>query len=318
MEVRLVPASLVAALIACDAFRRESRLGRRKAAAQREEKVRRWGPRVLEWIGDRPRSVAAVGAGLKVPSQPPAAMAELELTLHALVGRGELLMAPAPPQRDRTLPEIAYAFWKPEDSDRVEAAPREGWVFLQDLALHYFQTAGPATRDDLAWWLGISFSSARHTIEDLAGTLEEVDIAGHKQAHFMLEEAAAALRSGPVDSSRRVALLPKLDPEACWSREGWPRVVDPDLGFWLSTRGKTARGERPRVVQPVLVGGELAGGWRWDSRARRVELDFIRPQREEVEEEALGHRERLATLLDREIPALTATEERVVPRTPQS
>jgi hypothetical protein len=166
---------------------------------------------VLELLDNRPLAPSAIEAmlGKRRPNLPVAY--ELEVTLHALVGRGDLKMASAPPHPVtlRNLATDPFVFWKPEDRERIAAAPREGWAFLEDLALHYFRTAGPATRDDLAWWLNISFAAARRTIEDLAGTLEEVDIAGEKQAHFMLEEGASALRSGRLEASRRVALLPQ-------------------------------------------------------------------------------------------------------------
>jgi hypothetical protein len=224
---------------------------------------------------------------------------QLEVTLHALVGRGDLRIAAtdleAPPAVADP-EEYPWVFWKPDDRDRVEPAPRDGWTFLENLALHYFRTAGPATRDDLAWWLDISYAAARRTIEDLAGTLEEVDIAGQRQAHFMIEEHAAELRSAPRGVSRRVALLAGADPEARWSREGFLRIVDPDLAFWLAPRGKAARGGRARIGLPVFVGGNLAGAWRKSSRTGEVQVEFIKPHAEDIVEEAHRRADWLATL----------------------
>jgi hypothetical protein len=54
----------------------------------------------------------------------------------------------------------------------------------------------------------------------------------------------------------------------------------------------------------VLVGGALSGGWHWDAQRDGVALEFIERQTDGVEEEAERRAERLARLVDRELPAL--------------
>ncbi len=278
--IRMVPSHLLPALLACDEFRRASRLGRRKRFRELNALVEEWEPRVFEYLGDRTETAGQIEAGvLREYGRAPGSKESAQVLL-TLVGRGQMAIQPSPH------PAESFAFRAVPDSSRIEASPRDDWAFLSELALHFFGTAGPATRDDFAQWAQVSFGAARLTVEDLAGSLDEVDIEGQRQAHFMLEEQAALLRARRFPPSQRVALLGDGDPEAETTERGLERLCDPALAFWLSPGAKEERGGRQRVTRPVLVGGFVEGAWHWDRRVSRVVVEFIRPPSPEVSQDA--------------------------------
>jgi hypothetical protein len=296
--IRMVPSHLLPALLACDEFRRTSRVGRRKRFRDLNALVEEWEPRIVEYLAERTETAGEIEAGvLREYGRAPVSK-EVAQLLFALTGRGQMAIHPSPH------PAEAFSFRVVPEAARVEAAPRDDWAFLSDLALHYFRTAGPATRDDFARFAQVSFGAARLTVEDLAGTLDEVDIEGQRQAHFMLEEDGALLRARRFPPSQRVALLSDGDPEAEATKRGLARLCDPALAYWLSPAAREERGGRQRVTRPVLVGGFVEGAWHFDRRVSRVVVEFIRPPSPEVFEDAEARAERLTSLLERDSPSI--------------
>ena len=114
----------------------------------------------------------------------------------------------------------------------------------------FLDAHGPATRADLARWLGITPKAARLVLADHAAALTEVDVEG-EPAWMTPDGAAAAAASGP---SEGVYLLPGFD----------PYVLAP-----LSHRAHTIpEGKVDAVsrtagwISPVLlVDGRVAGTW---------------------------------------------------------
>lgn len=114
----------------------------------------------------------------------------------------------------------------------------------------FLDAYGPATRDDLARWLGVSPKQARLALAAHADDLVEVDVEGHR-AWMTPDGAATAGVSGPAEG---VFLLPGFD----------PYVLAP-----LSHRAHTIPDGRVDAVSraagwisPVLlVDGRVAGTW---------------------------------------------------------
>ena len=114
----------------------------------------------------------------------------------------------------------------------------------------FLDAHGPATRDDLARWLGVTPRAARLVLAAHADALVEVDVEGHR-AWMTGEGAAAAASSGPAEG---VHLLPGFD----------PYVLAP-----ISHRDRTIpEGRVDQVsraagwISPVLlVDGRVAGTW---------------------------------------------------------
>ncbi|MBE1878208.1 winged helix DNA-binding domain-containing protein [Myceligenerans pegani] len=118
---------------------------------------------------------------------------------------------------------------------------------LHRIARAYFATRGPATVDDLAWWLGLPKTPVRATVAEIPA-LQEVEVEG--RAMLMASGAAE-----PDAEAAGVALVP-----------GFDEIV---LGY--QDRGLVASKEAMRTVVPftngvfrpaVLLDGRLVGTWR--------------------------------------------------------
>ncbi len=141
------------------------------------------------------------------------------------------------------------------DPDRWLGGERHGSEPDPDAAMavvlaRFLDAYGPATRDDLARWLGVTPKAARQVLVAHGGDLAEVDVEGHR-AWMTPAGAAAATAAGPP---RGVHLLPGFD----------PYVLAP-----LSHRAHTIPAGRVDAVSrsagwisPVLlVDGRIAGTW---------------------------------------------------------
>lgn len=114
----------------------------------------------------------------------------------------------------------------------------------------FLDAYGPATRDDLARWLGVTPKAARQVLVAHGGDLAEVEVEGHR-AWMTPAGAAAAASAG---TPRGVHLLPGFD----------PYILAP-----LSHRAHTIPAGRVDAVSrsagwisPVLlVEGRIAGTW---------------------------------------------------------
>jgi hypothetical protein len=119
-----------------------------------------------------------------------------------------------------------------------------------EVLARFLDAYGPATRDDLARWLGVTPKAARQALASHADALVEVDVEGHR-AWMTPAGATAAAASGPAEG---VYLLPGFD----------PYVLAP-----LSQRAHTIPAGRVEAVSraagwisPVLlVDGRVAGTW---------------------------------------------------------
>jgi len=160
--------------------------------------------------------------------------------------------------------------WSYALSPAVEAEAEShaaGWSFLEDLGLHFLTVAGPATRDDFAWWSGASGAAARRTIEEMAGSVEEVDLEGGRQAHFMIEEDAARLRRFAAGPSDHAALLPSLDPVRFAGRAGFGALAGPRVAARVAPPARRRGGALTAGPRVALVGGSPVGTWDWPAGA---------------------------------------------------
>ncbi len=175
---------------------------------------------------------------------------------------------------------------------RLDSNPR--WRGIPDLdeagpraVLAYFRTYGPATIDNLHYWLGNCLSAGRRRLdswfEGLGDRLVAVDVEG-SVAYVAREDVGALEATHP---SEAVRFLPGHDQ--------W--VMGPgtkDAHVTPSTR----RDLMTRKANPVIAGGVVCGTWaRKGDEVTVTWLDARRRPRKAIERETA----RLAAVLDRDL-----------------
>jgi hypothetical protein len=167
--------------------------------------------------------------------------------------RGDLCFAPSDGQRVRfTRPDQWLGPWTPMDTDEASL----------EVTRRYLTRYGPADREDLARWFGMtSPAQAGRWLNALGDAAVEVD--GKVMLAADAEAAAAAEPDGTV------RLLPAFDQYVVGAPRGDDEVVP--------------AAERARVYRPqgwlspvVLVDGRIAGVWSHDRKGARLSVEVER------------------------------------------
>ncbi|HEX9565939.1 MAG TPA: winged helix DNA-binding domain-containing protein [Gemmatimonadaceae bacterium] len=132
---------------------------------------------------------------------------------------------------------------------------------LLALTRRYFETRGPATVHDFAWWSGLAMSDARRGIEIAGRDLQRVTLAD--RPHWLAGDT----------SDRRAAsahLLPNYDEYFIGYKDRGA------IGRRLRSV-KAVTGGNALIAHVVVVDGQLAGGWRRTvgRGAARVSLELL-------------------------------------------
>lgn len=150
-----------------------------------------------------------------------------------------------------------------------------GDAALAELAKRYFQSHGPATIDDFAWWSGLGKTEAKRGIELLGSTLAVEKIEG-----MTFWRTAIAKRK--PSSAEQAYVLQGYDEYIVGYRESkW--ALD------LAGRARARVTSRESYVGLVLLGSQLAGHWKRSLRAEEIEFEMAvydrctRSQREALE-----------------------------------
>jgi hypothetical protein len=145
------------------------------------------------------------------------------------------------------------------------AKPRKRGESLQELARRYFESRGPATLEDFAWWSGLTTADAKAGLESVRSTLVPETVAGRTYWQ------AAATATDPLDA---VHLLPAFD-EYLIAYRHRDAVLDPARLAHVNAGGGM-------LAPCILVSGRVAGTWRRVSGrvTTKLELElFAEPSR---------------------------------------
>lgn len=283
----LLPPHLVPSFVAARLYRVRRDARRSRRVREREEALVELVAPVVDTLTRSPApadEVLPTGRG----------RAKAWAAVDELCARGRLRKTPAGQGLDRHF-RLALSPTLEAEAERL----LEGWSFLEELALHYLKVAGPATRDDFAWWSGASAAAARRTIEELVGVVEEVDLEGGDQAHFMIEEDAADLRRFVPQRSGHVAVLPSLDPvRFAWSG-GFKMLANARVEPRVDSRARRRAGAIAPSLRPVLVGGRPVATWA--HAAGRVDVAPIRALEDEGSAAVEAEKAALAALLEQHL-----------------
>ena len=140
--------------------------------------------------------------------------------------------------------------------DRVPASrpiPRDD--ALAELARRYFQSRGPATVRDFAWWTGLALGPAREAVELARTTLASERVGG--ETYWLVDGKVVSRRSPSAQ------LLPAFDEFLVGYRDR-SAVLDPAHGRKVNAGGG--------MLSPaVVIDGRIVGTWR-----RAIASDAVR------------------------------------------
>jgi hypothetical protein len=207
-----------------------------------EELAARVGPKAIRNLGEQ-------GKKLGFATTLPIALAELQV-------RGQVRRLSVDGRLDS--PRFRYRVWS--KSPLGAASPSDPELQLE-LARRFFDWAGPATRDELAFWLGAGKKQAAAIIEEL-----ELDRVGDR---LIAPRYAARLLEQPNVSGLR--LLPFRDNLFAFRRGIAVFVDDPATKLLDWGKGTTTAGKAASLHQHAIVdGGRLIGVWDWDSSTQKI------------------------------------------------
>ena len=149
---------------------------------------------------------------------------------------------------------------KPNSPSRDEA--------LAILALRYFRSHGPTTRQDFAGWTGLTATDAKRGIESAGDALVTVSVEGvpHVLAASLLDEAANLRPSKRIGGE--LLLLPGFDEYILGFKDRTRMVPD---GF----RDRIVPGNNGVFMPTIVEEGRVIGTWKRTIKKARVDIEAL-------------------------------------------
>lgn len=139
---------------------------------------------------------------------------------------------------------------------------------LNELTRRYFQSHGPATMHDFAWWSGLTIAEVKQGVE-LAG-----DFLTHQEYEGKQYFTAASLNTTQSTGATGCLLLPCFDEYTVSYKDRSTAVNTEDLvsyGYGVNWNN-------------IIINGRIAGAWKRTIKPKEVILE-LRPVRELLEKE---------------------------------
>jgi hypothetical protein len=121
------------------------------------------------------------------------------------------------------------------------------------LACHYLRSFGPATENDIAWWVGIGKNQARAALNSIQDQIEQIAIPDLDGSFIMLKSDEKRLKVMKTPKTQTVNLLPSLDPYLMGYKDR-ERYLSPEHREYVFDRGGNA-------TTTILLDGKIVGGW---------------------------------------------------------
>jgi len=153
--------------------------------------------------------------------------------------------------------------------EEVEAIP---------LLVHqYLRSFGPATENDIAWWMGIGKGQARAALHSIQGQTEQITISDLDGTFILLKSDEKRLNNTKTQDMQTVNLLPILDPYLMGYKIR-DRYLSPEHREYVFDRGGNA-------TTTILLDGKVVGVWDFQEDEKPVvKLHFF----EKVERSAVS------------------------------
>lgn len=125
---------------------------------------------------------------------------------------------------------------------------------LEELALRYFTSHGPATINDYVWWSGLRVSEARIGVEKASEKLAKEEIDG--KTYYMPKKMPK------ITDDHNVHLLPAFDEYLISYKDRSAMLADEDTQKML-TSGKIFFANSNGIFMPIIVAdGQVVGTWK--------------------------------------------------------
>jgi hypothetical protein len=145
--------------------------------------------------------------------------------------------------------QVTYALL----DERVPPSPaRSRDDALAELTRRYFTSHGPAQMADFVWWSGLTTSDARRALELLDRELDHEIVDGKAYWFHRTAAARSADRSAHLLGLYDEYLIAYRDRSAAIDQSRWVRMV------------------RDPFSAPIVVDGQVVGGWRKSVKADRI------------------------------------------------
>jgi hypothetical protein len=154
------------------------------------------------------------------------------------------------------------AYYMPFEAALPDARSLPRDEALAELTRRYFQSHGPATAHDFAWWAGLTVADAKEGIGGAGKALEQETMDGGE--YWSAAGAADTVSdAGPV-----IRLLPMYDEYLVAYRDRSASVSPAQMGSYGS-------GNNPVFSWVILINGQARGIWKRTVKKDTVEIELM-------------------------------------------
>ncbi|MCP4442605.1 MAG: winged helix DNA-binding domain-containing protein [Aureispira sp.] len=148
----------------------------------------------------------------------------------------------------------------------LEWTPPTELAAKQWLAQQYFQTYGPATIHDFAYWAGGKVTVMREVVKSLGDKLVEVNYGA--QAHWIWHTMATELqKNAPSNAQWPTRLLYRFDPLL---------LPHKDKSWLIEEQYYKSVWKKAAVIDAViLIAGQIKGTWKYTRKGKRLLIELM-------------------------------------------
>jgi hypothetical protein len=183
---------------------------------------------------------------------------------------------------ERVLPEVGVSDLAPIDA-------------LKILCAWYFRVHAPATPADFGWWSGAERNDVALAFREVKKNLRELRVSDLPYTYYSPPSRLDELDRYERTGAEPVVLTPFRDP--------WISSHEGRVGRFLRQED-TDRYPSGPALPAVVVSGQVAGRWEYDTGENRVRITWFRKPGEGVLERAERRALEIGTFLKAEMPRL--------------
>jgi hypothetical protein len=187
----------------------------------------------------------------------------LPLALGLLQSSGDIRRVPVNGRLDQQ--RYKYALWRPNPLAKFKMTAEEVAV---DLARRYFTWIGPATVDELQWFMALGVKACKAACEPL----KLVPLVPPGDARLMLPEHREEFESFKVPKQAHYTLASSIDGLSILRRDlpGLMNAEDLERSFVAEKAPVAGRSLKDLPSHPIFDRGRLVGLWEYDTATESI------------------------------------------------